>query len=206
VSIKHVSGSGLYTGAKGAKLWDQTTVQNDFQSIATVVVPSGGQATVTFSNIPQNFTHLQLRVVGRCTGAYNSNSNVFIYFNGDTTVTDYYSHGFYGTGAANGVYVGNTPAYAMQVPDANTTANVFGGGIIDFLDYANASKNKVARSLSGFDQNQSPGVVTFTSVGWYKAGTGSNISDPISSITLTPQDGNWAQFSQAALYGIKAAS
>jgi hypothetical protein len=69
--------------------------------------------------------------------------------------------------------------------------------IIDILDYANTSKYKTVRGLSGDDANGT-GRVLFQS--------GLFIStNAISSITFTPAAGTYSNYCQVALYGIKGA-
>ena len=69
---------------KGNTLWDGTTATSAFDSLGSVLVPSGGLATITFSNIPQTYTHLQLRssclTAGWLTMRFNSNSTTGNYF------------------------------------------------------------------------------------------------------------------------------
>ena len=61
MAISNISGSSAIAGNKDSKAWDQTTSFGGFYPIQTIVVPSLGAASVSFTNIPQNFTHLQLR-------------------------------------------------------------------------------------------------------------------------------------------------
>ena len=71
--------------------------------------------------------------------------------------------------------------------------------IVDVLDYANTNKFKTIRNLEGFDVNGSGGLVALTS-GLYRS------TSAITSIKLTPNAGNYAQYSHFALYGIKGAA
>ena len=72
---------------------------------------------------------------------------------------------------------------------------MFSAGVIDILDYASTNKYKTIRTLTGQDRNG--------------AGTGglySNLwmnSNAISSVTFSPDSGNWVQYTQFSLYGIK---
>jgi hypothetical protein len=69
--------------------------------------------------------------------------------------------------------------------------------VIDILDYQSTNKNKTVRMLLGFDQNGS-GQVSFIS-GLYFPGT----IAAITSASLVAGSGTFAQYSTAALYGIK---
>jgi hypothetical protein len=78
---------------------------------------------------------------------------------------------------------------------ANSTANVFGAGVLDLLDYASTSKFKTVRALNGRDVNGS-GFIFFES-GLYQSTTA------VSQIAITCSAGNFAEYSSFALYGCK---
>jgi hypothetical protein len=168
-------------------------VSSSFESIATTTVGAGGAATVTFSSIPQTFQHLQLRVTAKSTGAGDS---VKINFNSDSG-NNYANHFLYGNGSAVSsgaeTSINRINVYSMYA--SNSVANVFGVGIIDVLDYTNTNKNTTTRALGGFDQN-SGGSLGLQSGLWLNTAA-------ITSITFTPQNPDWAQYSSFALYGIK---
>jgi hypothetical protein len=163
----------------------------DFESIATTTLTTAA-ATITFSSIPQTYSHLQLRYIAR-----NDTANYFvrIRFNGSTTATDYVYHVLNGTGSAVTVGYENDGMYA---PRQSNAANIFGAGVVDILDYTDTNKYKTIRGLGGRDANGS-GDVDFLS-GFYKANTSA-----ITSIEITVAAGNYTQYSHFALYGIKGA-
>jgi len=176
-------------------------VTGSFESIATVSVGSGGQATVTFSSIPATYTHLQVRLLSRAGRSAAAGGYLYMQFN-STFMTAY--HWLYGNGTSRisqGGSGGLDNQYAIvTVPGSTAGANIFGAGIIDILDYANTNKTKTARILSGDDLNGS-GIVSFTS-------TLFNSTSAITSITFGSVDGvgNIPQYSHFALYGIKGAA
>jgi len=217
VSIKRFNGAGIYTG-KSIKVWDQTTTLNDFQSIATVIAPSGGLSTIDFTNIPQYYTHLQLRCVlqdNRSTYGLDQ-LRVQVGSGGtlDTGSTSYAWHYARGDGAsatAFGAATNSGDNASWQINGAvGTTASPtsWGAIIIDILDYANTSKNKTMRALSGNDLNGTgptsvPGRVALGSGVWL----GSNALQSINTVRLFPENATlFTQFSQVALYGIKVVS
>lgn len=115
-------------------------------------------SSVTFSNISQDYTHLQLRWVARNTGTSNTADDPYVvYFNGDNSAANYSSHSVSGNGtsASSGAWVSGTwgGCYIGGVPQNGTTASSFGAGIVDILDYTNTSKNKTCRALNGIDTN-----------------------------------------------------
>ena len=204
MSIKRFNGAGIY-GSKSNKAWDQTTTLNDFQSIATVIVPSGGQASVTFSNIPQNFTHLQVRVFAQITRATYGTSNLSLRLNGDTG-SNYSVHDIYGNGSSAYGENGSSQNQILWQDSYGTSAttNIFGAGIIDIFDYANINKYKTVRSLSGVDVNgtsyNANGYLTFGSGLWMN-------TSAVTSLTFGYGNGSgFSQYSSFALYGIKGAS
>ena len=158
-----------------------------YESIATSTVGAGGSATVTFSSIPQTYTHLQVRAYYSRSSAANGS----MYFNSDTTSSNYRSHYIEGNGAS--VSAGTVTTYSgIYSFVANTT---WGGAIIDILDYTNTNKNKVAKILTGMDANGS-GYIDFNSGIWLN-------TSAITSITCNAIGGNFPQYSSFALYGIK---
>lgn len=169
---------------------------NSYESIATVTVGSGGAANVEFTSIPGTFTHLQIRGITRGTRA-NINTNVYFGFNSDTTTGNYYGHylGGDGSAASAGAKIGSsTNALILSVADTST-ASVFSGFVIDILDYANTNKYKTSRSLNGYDTN-GDGRIFLQSGLWMS-------TSAITSIQITDPLGNFKQYSQFALYGIK---
>ena len=167
-----------------------TVVANSYESIATSTVGAGGVSSVTFSSIPQTFTHLQLRAMY---GTTNQNSYLQIGTSGgaNTGARGHMLNGngtsaasFNYTAGANGLYLdyyapsGVTPFYAT---------------IIDFLDYTDTNKNKTVRALSGGDWNGS-GEVDISS---FLFAT----TNAITSITISGTATR--QYSSFALYGIK---
>jgi hypothetical protein len=165
-------------------------IAGDYQSIQTVTVGSGGQATVTFSSIPSTFKHLQIRGISRTA----TTENTIMRFNGDST-SSYRSHFLFGDGSSTGSgdFVFYTHNY---LGNSTSTANVPTAFVIDILDYTSTNKNKTTRTLMGFDTNGA-GVVQLLSGLWM------NSASAVNQITLSINTTNFAQYSQFALYGIK---
>jgi hypothetical protein len=167
-----------------------------FESIATVTVSSATQP-ITFSSIPSNFKHLQVRIMSRDARGTIVN-NLLMQINGDTTA-NYTYHSLIGnasTVTADGAgYVSGATDYIYE-PGASTTASVFGASIFDILDYTNTNKKKTIRMLGGFDDNGT-GRINFSSSHW-------NSTDAITSLTFKNSGNtNFVQYSSFALYGIK---
>ena len=197
MSIKHLNGSGLY-GVKNNKAWDQTTTQNDFQSIATVIVPSGGLSTVTFSNIPQNYTHLQVRVSGRGTTTFSGGLSLYVSPIGPTSSATK-RHWIDGNGSSVGSSYDSGSGLTTVIADGGALSNVYSAVILDILDWSNTSKNITFRAIGGYDSNGGTSHSVLAS--------GLVVLSGGTTTGFTFQtDGNWIQYSQFALYGIKVAS
>lgn len=106
--------------------------------------------TVQFTSIPQNFTHLQLRIFGKS----QTNGAMSLFFNTVSSGTSYSYHYLQGDGATP-TSAGFASQSYMSNLIGNTNATYWGVHIIDILDYANANKNKVVRDLNGWDGNGS---------------------------------------------------
>jgi len=168
-----------------------------YESIATVTVGSGGSSTITFSSIPNTYTHLQIRGIHRAGSSGTGATDVYLYYNGDTTNTHYYAHQLYGTGSSAGAGSANSPVNAMATVNNGATGSVFAACVVDILDFANNNKYKTLRTLSGVDTNNTNGFIELTSTLWSNTAA-------ITDISITPANGtNWQQFSQFSLYGVK---
>ena len=165
-----------------------------FDSIATVTVGAGGSSSITFSSIPSTYTHLQIRFMAKETAVGSGVDGVLLTFN--SWSSGYAYHNLYGNGtsAAAQAYTSQTRIAFDAAPQ--TSNNGWGVGIIDILDYANGNKVKTIRTLAGYDANGSGNIFLNSGSNWTN-------NNAISSFTLTPQSGNWAQYSSFALYGIK---
>jgi hypothetical protein len=155
----------------------------------------GSAGSITFSSIPQTFTHLQVRLTSRSDYA-STTASVFMRFNGDSGA-NYVYHYLLGDGssATSGASTGSTVAWVGNMPAASSTANVFASTIVDILDYTNTNKNKTTRSLDGYDTNGA-GQTYLSSNLWLNTAA-------ITSILLVSGGGaNFVANTRADLYGI----
>ena len=188
ISIKNKTKSGsLLVGNTPFEL-------GEFDSIQTVTVGSGGAASISFTSIPNTYTHLQIRLLARSTAA-NVAGGVTLQFNGDTTGSNYYSHYIQADGSSVAAGPNANASIHYDISGANANTSVFGAMIFDVLDYANTNKNKTSRVLGGIDNNGS-GRMNLTSGLWRS-------TSAITSIALAPFSGSFAQHTTAALYGIR---
>ncbi len=175
---------------------------SSYESIATVSVGSGGQATVEFTSIPSTYTDLQIRAITRNTGysGGGAEQSLKMQFNGDTG-SNYLTHGLIGNGSSASSYVESLATVIYwtygTIPMTDATAGIYGAGILDILDYKNTNKYKTSRFIGGVDTNGSTSSYSnFGSGHWRDTAA-------ITSILLFPQAGSFAQYSKFALYGVK---
>jgi hypothetical protein len=167
--------------------------------IATSGVLTGSTNSVTFSSIPSQYKHLQIRLYTRLTGASSLQSNL-IYFNGDSAA-NYASHRLFTTGlvgASQGFSAQNF-VIASGIPAANDLANVFGATIIDIDDANSATRFKTMKIFSGASCNTGNGEAHMQSGLWRS-------NNAITSVLIASGTGNFAQNSRIDLYGIQVAT
>lgn len=169
--------------------------------LGMVQVGSGGSASISFSSIPSTYKHLQIRYLARDTSADNDGNSVILRFNSDSG-TNYVRHYMLGTGtsALSGAVTSTTGIDGGLIQGGGGLATCYSAGVIDILDYTSTSKYKTVRSLSGNSTNASTAVnyVEFESGLWLNTAA-------ITSVTISSNSGNLAQYSSFALYGIKGA-
>ena len=166
-------------------------VASSYESIATYTAATA-QSSIVWSSIPSTYSHLQIRCMNKLT----TGGNIRLYFNTDTGANAVYdTHYLYGDGTTASAARGSQQPYAISVGFTyyTTQFNVF---IADIFNYSNTTTYKTVRSLSGCDNNGS-GDILLNSGLWMR-------TNAISTITLAPQSGNFAQYSHFALYGVKA--
>jgi hypothetical protein len=170
----------------------------DFESIQTIS-GNGSATTLSFTSIPNTYKNLHIRGIVRTARAVNTDG-FFMYFNADSTDTNYYSHTFDGNSSgvtSSGTFNNGVYSRITVVPGANITANILGAFTCDILDYADTNKYKVSRAFGGCNLQTSGGEVRFASGLWMN---GTAIS------TITFWNNNNTAFpttTHLALYGIK---
>ena len=162
--------------------------------IAGQTVGAGG-GTITFSSIPQTFTHLQLRIFAQPYFASVTNGPLALRFNSDSGA-NYTRHAVAGDGASAFSYgtTGNSAAFIDRFRFA-PSGSVFTPAVVDILDYTNTSKNTTVRSIGGYDNN-GDGDIRFCSSLWLNTAA-------ISLITIVE---TLNQNSRIDLYGITSSS
>jgi hypothetical protein len=186
---------GILASGISGNLWQPG---KDYDSIATVSVGAGGSSTISFTSIPGTYRHLQIRYTARSSAA-SAILNLNMTHNSDTGA-NYAWHRVFGNGlsASAGGSASQSLEIIAQTSGASVSANIFGTGVIDILDYANTSKYKTSRTLGGIEDNSG---TTNSSIQLF-SGLWQNTA-AVSTIAFTLNSGDFAQYSQFALYGVK---
>ena len=169
-----------------------------FDSIASAT-PSGPN-TVTFSSIPQTFTHLQLRVMARMTTS-NSGIGIFqVHLNSNSSNVYYLN---FITAVGNDINATNswgdsTAMWGLIYGTGTPYADTFAVTVMDLVDYSSTNKRKTIRASMGGSNNENDSNSELRLANWtYQS------SDAIDTITLTTTSGTFASGTIASLYGIK---
>lgn len=148
---------------------------------------SSAAASVTFSNIPQNYSDLVLKVSARAVGVDNQ-----LTFNGSTTSDSSRYLFSSGTATSSGSDANNIQLQGTS--QTTFTANAFGSIDIYIPNYtASSNKSVSVESVTGNS--------TTESYQYFGAGIWSS-SAAITSMTITNSSGNYTQHSTFQLYGI----
>lgn len=164
--------------------------------LQVVTVGPAGASSVSFTNIPNTYSHLQIRGIVR--GDFAGWGTGAIKFNGSSANYVEY-HSLFGDGSSAAANASTTSTAGIQFVYSNgTNSSTYTGFVTDILDYTSTNKNKTLRSLSGNDLNGSGFIRMFSGL-WYATPVA------INSIEITMPGQNITQHSQFALYGIKGA-
>lgn len=184
---------GVIDSSKSGNLYSAS-----FDSIQTVN-GTGSSAIVTFTNIPQTYTHLQVRGLIRTTFSATSDTLYAYNFNNNTNSTNSAYHFLVGNGSS-AVFASGTSSFSAPlgyVPANSANANVYGVFVFDILDYTNTNKLKTLKTLFGWENNVNGEVGLTSGLPVTLPGTGA-----VTSLSFAT-NGNITALSTFALYGIK---
>ena len=185
-------------------MWDQSTSAATFDYLGSVTVGTTPLTNITFGNIPQTYTHLQLRGLCKTTRDYAGNNVDWLYC---TLNADFASHNggrqvagtatsVDGTANISGSWVGSIMSSSTFVTGYQY---IFSPVVIDIFDYSSTTKYKTFLSFTGLDTNSTTYPAN-SSVQY--GGNSYKQLTPVTSIVLS----NFVQFATGtnfALYGIK---
>ncbi len=202
---------GVTSVASAASNSITPAAQGSFESIATIT--GNTTNTVTFSSIPQTFTHLQIRIMARASlGGYTFTGYSMRVGNGSVdTGSNYSNHRMYTSGNDTETSDGGANETVLNGPWVtanNALANNYAVTLIDILDYKNANKYKTIKVSQGFNNNDSGDTaftanaragISFGSGNWRSFSAINTISFILGGSATTTAN------SVFALYGIKGA-
>lgn len=174
-----------------------------FEPIAQTTVGSGGSSSVSFSNIPSNFNHLQLRLLSRTDRSPVPGDYLSLTFNDSTS--SIYNISVMGSDIGNGSVFGyqEQSVDKIKLYTSTSVSPYLTPLVLDILDYSNTTKNTAVRALSGTSTNSQTSGGYISSGVYFQSGLWVNTSS-VEKITLTPLIGSAIQeTSTFALYGIK---
>jgi len=138
---------------------------------------SSSTANVTFSSIPQNYEHLQVRAFMRTN--YSGFADGVSYRINSDTGSNYKAHFLRGDGSSASAGVDTTTSiFAGDIAGNGSGASTFSTLILDILDYTNTNKYKTMRDLIGIDNNGNGYVSLFSGL-WLS-------TNAINSLTFFP--------------------
>jgi hypothetical protein len=158
---------------------------------------SATTASVTFSSIPQTYNDLVLKVSARA-DTVDTNVNIYIQFNGNTTGSNYngLQYGYYSANNNyNEVFNRNQMDYGLWASGANILTNMFAANEVYIPNYT-SSMLKVLGAQGIIENNSSSGWALMTSSEWRQTAA-------VTSILMQPYSGNFLAGSTFWLYGIK---
>ena len=152
---------------------------------------------VVFASIPSTYEHLQLWICDR--SARSSGDALQIQFGtgggSPDSGTNYSYHNMNGTGssAAGAATTGATFIQVGDTPSQDSDSSVYGGKVIDILDYANTNKNTSVSNLI----DTGAARVYFSSGLWDATGA-------VDRIRLFNYSANFMRGSEFTLYGLNS--
>lgn len=161
--------------------------------LASVTVGVGGQASINFTNIPQNYTDLVIKISSRTNNA-NAAEALTLTINGTNGTSRYLFNGSGTIGSAT-----DTVIFGGNSTGAGATASIFSSSEVYISNYSGNVYKSIGVEYASENNNNS----NVTQI--INAGLWSNPS-PINSLTFTPFSGSTLQqHSTATLYGVKNA-
>jgi hypothetical protein len=154
-----------------------------------ITVGAAGATDVTFTSIPQTYTDLNVVISAR--GTHTSSENILISLNGSTAN---FSGRYLYTNTNGTISSGTDTRPVGAFNGSSTTSSTFSNVQIYFPNYA-GSANKSFSVDSVAENNATASSIYFDAKLWSNTAA-------ITSITFTPELGNFAQYTTFYLYGI----
>lgn len=169
-----------------------------YSKLAEVTVGSGGATTISFSNVPQNYNDLVIKLSSRTNRSADINADIGITFNSNTSNYSIKDLVGYGTGVVSRTNPTGTASIGDVFATASSaTSSTFGNFEIYIPDYTVSANKSV--SIDTTNENNATSNYSLLAAGFWSNTTA------ITSITLIPLNSDsFVQYSTAYLYGVKA--
>ncbi len=162
-----------------------------YKLISSVTVGSGGAANIDFTSIPATYTDLCVKISARGTTTVGSGGHYYsIALNNSTSNRS--QRFLQGNGSA--ASSGNSTTFTSYMDPSDYTASTFANNEIYIPNYA-GSNNKSMSVDVVTENNATASYAAFYAQLW-------SDTSAINRIILTPNAGNFAQYTTAYLYGI----
>ena len=198
MAVERLSQASILTLNKYASMMAGSAyVPASFELISTTV-PNGSvsQIDLSLSGLSATYKHLQIRIVGRTSGAFTTGA-LRVQFNTDTT-SNYSTHTLWGNTAMHGDSALTTYGQITDyVPAASAVANSYNVSVTDLLDCFNATTYKQYRTLSGAYSDGGTSAVKLASGSWRNTAALTTIS------IIASGPGNFTTASRISLYGVR---
>lgn len=168
------------------------------------IAGTGSSGTITFSSIPQTYSSLQLRILGKDTNTTSITLDGYVQLNGDagSNYSYHYLRAGGGTVSASGGYPNSViimpNAFSSSKAATPAQANIYGVAIVDIHDYTSTTRNKTVRIFGGSDSNLSDAAI-----GPYLASGSWNNTAAVTSVSIVAGGTAWTTGTTIALYGMK---
>ncbi len=150
---------------------------------------SGTVSSISFSNIPQTYQHLQIRGVGY----FSTANNPYVRFNSDANSNYSWHHAWSSGSGTSQNWASSSFMYVGYADSANQPVSFW----IDILDYRNINKFKSIKAIHAGETNGGSGETALWS------GTWRNKNSAITSIQFLPGSGTFTAGTMLSLYGVK---
>ena len=137
MSVSRLSKTSLQNAfQKYNTLWDGVSAVGSMDAVGVTVL-SAASSSLSFTNIPQTYAHLQVRGFIKL----SASNNIIIRLNSDSA-SNYSYHYLFGNGSAASSGSGASQTAMIGTYDPSATS-VFCPFIMDVLDYTNTDKHNV---------------------------------------------------------------
>jgi hypothetical protein len=163
----------------------------------TTTVGAGGSASVTFSNIPQNYTDLCIKISCRTDRAADE-GGLGVQLNNATTGQTYRVLAGSGSDGTSSVNTAYEPLWVCRIQGGNAGAGIFSSTDLYIQNYSGNTAKTISAD-SATEKNATIAYITMSSVL-------QSSPAPVTSITLSGISGTFQQHSTFTLYGVKNAA